>query len=583
MRFIHARRGLAALLVLTTLAGFGAGTSPAGTQGAQAAPVGQANAPTAQVVATGLDTPWGMTFAPDGRMFVTERAGRVRVVQEGKLLPDPWLTIDRVVEQSESGLLGIALDPNFASNGYVYLAYTYASSQYPITIRLSRFREDGATKKGIEEKVLVDNIRGANNHDGGAVAFGPDGKLYWGVGERFVGELAQDRSNLNGKILRLNADGSIPADNPFPNSYIYSYGHRNPQGFAWQPGTNTLFATEHGPSGENGCCNDEVNLVEAGKNYGWPLIVGNQTREGLVSPAATSGNSATWAPGGAAFLRAGPWKGSLVFAGLRGNALYRAVIDPNDPRKIANVEPYFKNTYGRIRGLVESPQKDGSFYISTSNRDGRGSPQEGDDKIIRLSFAGAAPGGATLPGSGSRTFPETGKAVTGIFLTYWNGNGALPQQGLPISEVMTETSDLNGRPYTVQYFERAVFEYHPENQAPYNILLSQLGAFRYKAKYPSGAPNQRPSTVSETRLFPETNKRVGGRFLQYWLANGGLAQQGFPISEEFVEKSDLDGKEYLVQYFERAVFEYHPENRAPSDVLLSQLGTFQYRQKYGGR
>jgi pimeloyl-ACP methyl ester carboxylesterase len=186
----------------------------------------------------------------------------------------------------------------------------------------------------------------------------------------------------------------------------------------------------------------------------------------------------------------------------------------------------------------------------------------------------------SIPGNGSRTFPETGKTVRGLFLSYWDKNGGLPQQGFPISELMNEVSDLDGKTYTVQYFERAVFEYHPGKQPPYDVLLSQLGTFQYKKKYPNGAPNQQRNTTSGSVLFPETGRRVGGRFLQYWQQNGQLPQQGFPISEEFVERNDLDGKEYRVQYFERAVFEMHPENKSPYDVLLSQLGTFQYRDKY---
>ncbi|MDQ3931205.1 MAG: hypothetical protein M3328_18925, partial [Chloroflexota bacterium] len=179
----------------------------------------------------------------------------------------------------------------------------------------------------------------------------------------------------------------------------------------------------------------------------------------------------------------------------------------------------------------------------------------------------------SLPGSGSRTFPETGKTVRGIFLDYWDKNGGLPQQGFPISELMSEVSDLDGKSYTVQYFERAVFEHHPENQPPFNVLLSQLGTFQYKNKYPNGAPGQQPSEAANSQLFPETGKHAGGKFLDYWRSHGGLPQQGFPISEEFAEKSDLDGKTYTVQYFERAVFEMHLENPPPYDVLLSQLGT----------
>ncbi|MDQ3929910.1 MAG: M28 family peptidase [Chloroflexota bacterium] len=188
-----------------------------------------------------------------------------------------------------------------------------------------------------------------------------------------------------------------------------------------------------------------------------------------------------------------------------------------------------------------------------------------------------------LPGTGSHKFPETGKTTSGIFLDYWNKNGGLAQLGYPISEVLGEVSELNGKPYTVQYFERAVLEYHPENQPPYNVLLSQLGTYRYKQKYPSGAPNQQASSVGQLMRFPETGKTVGGKFVEYWRSHGGVSIQGFPISEEFTEVSPLNGKPYLVQYFERAVFEYHPENRPPYDVLLSQLGTYQYKQKYNGR
>ena len=182
---------------------------------------------------------------------------------------------------------------------------------------------------------------------------------------------------------------------------------------------------------------------------------------------------------------------------------------------------------------------------------------------------------------GSRLFPETGKTVKGRFLEYWSANGGLPQQGFPITGEFTERSDTDGKLYTVQYFERAVLEMHPENARPYDVLLSLLGNSYYKQKYPNGAPNQTSNTQTGSILFPETGKRVGGRFLSYWQQNGRLAQQGFPISDEFQERSDTDGRLYTVQYFERAVFEYHPENVGkPSEVLLSLLGYFYLKQKY---
>ncbi|MDQ3704070.1 MAG: hypothetical protein M3437_02405 [Chloroflexota bacterium] len=182
--------------------------------------------------------------------------------------------------------------------------------------------------------------------------------------------------------------------------------------------------------------------------------------------------------------------------------------------------------------------------------------------------------------AGSRTFPETGKTVRGVFLQYWDRHGGLAQQGFPISEEMQEVSETDGKVYTVQYFERAVFEWHPENAPPHNVLLSLMGNFLYKQKYPAGPPRQTANTSAGSVLFKETGKRLGGRFLEYWQQNGGLPQQGYPISDEFVERSALDGKEYRVQYFERAVFEYHPEKQRPYDVLLSHLGTFRWRGKY---
>lgn len=189
---------------------------------------------------------------------------------------------------------------------------------------------------------------------------------------------------------------------------------------------------------------------------------------------------------------------------------------------------------------------------------------------------------APLEQGTSRTFPETGKTVKGRFLEYWTQNGGLAQQGYPISEEMQEKSDTDGKTYTIQYFERAVFELHRENSRPYDVLLSLLGVFQYKQKYPSasGAPGQKPNNAAGSVLYQQTGKRLGGRFQQYWSENGGLTQQGYPISDEFAERSDLDGKTYTVQYFERSVFEYHPENKPPYDVLLSQLGTFRYKAKH---
>lgn len=202
--------------------------------------------------------------------------------------------------------------------------------------------------------------------------------------------------------------------------------------------------------------------------------------------------------------------------------------------------------------------------------------------VLSLLVMPLAPQGAqarVAAQSGSRTFPETGQTVQGKFLAYWEANGGLAQQGLPLSAEMQEISLTNGKAYTTQYFERAIFEMHPENQAPQDVLLALVGVFQYNRKYPDGASGQKANATAGAIKFPETGFTVGGKFLDYWGKHGGVAQQGFPISEEFQEKSDLDGKTYTVQYFQRGVMELHPENQAPNDVLLSQLGTFEYKAR----
>jgi len=335
------------------------------------------------VLIKGLDTPWAIDFAPDGRIFITERGGRIRVLERGHLRPDPWMTLD-VASSGEAGLLGLALDPRFAQNFFLYVAYTYRTASGKMQNRLVRLREDAKSGKGQLDKVLIDNVAAANNHDGGRVKFGPDGKLYWSMGDAQESPRAQNLSSLNGKILRLNPDGSIPKDNPFANSYVYSYGHRNPQGLAWQRKTGRLYATEHGPSGFQGCCRDEVNFIEPGKNYGWPEVRGDETREGMIPSVIHAGTSETWAPAGASFATRGPWAGSLLFTGLRGQTLYRLPLDPNDPRKAGLLERHFYRRFGRLRDVVEGP--DGNLYLLTSNRDGRGSPVEDDDRIIRINL-----------------------------------------------------------------------------------------------------------------------------------------------------------------------------------------------------
>ncbi|MCH7940418.1 MAG: PQQ-dependent sugar dehydrogenase, partial [Thaumarchaeota archaeon] len=247
-----------------------------------------------ETVAENLEVPWAIAFAPDGRIFVTERIGQLRVIENGVLNPEPIKILN--VGGIEGGLLGIALDPNFEENHYIYLYYTYNDFLSTFN-KLSRFTE--SDNKLSDERVLLDKIPGGPFHDGGRIKFGPDGKLYVTTGEAGNRALAQDLDSLGGKILRINSDGTIPDDNPF-DSPVYSFGHRNPQGIDWDPVTGKLVSTEHGPSGERGFAHDEVNVIEAGKNYGWPDIVGDETKSELISPLLHTGDK-TWAPSGATF------------------------------------------------------------------------------------------------------------------------------------------------------------------------------------------------------------------------------------------------------------------------------------------
>jgi hypothetical protein len=233
---------------------------------------------------------------------------------------------------------------------------------------------------------------------------------------------------------------------------------------------------------------------------------------------------------------------------------------------------------------------DGAFVMAVVPCAADAGSTEGT-RITLLAGSDQAAGGNSPPlhstatftvGATCRTFPETGKTVCGRFLDYWTSHGGLMQQGYPISDEVLERSDTDGQTYRMQYFERAVFELHPENAPPYDVLLALLGAQLYNIQYPGGAAGQQPNPAPGSQYFPQTGHRVGGAFLSYWQQHGGLAQQGYPLSDEFQERSALDGKPYTVQYFERAVFEYHPENHAPYDVLLSQLGTFRYRTRPGG-
>ena len=332
-----------------------------------------------EVVASGLEVPWSIEFAPDGRMFVTERPGRLRVIEDGKLNPTPVHVFPDVASESEEGLMGLALHPQFARNGWLYVCY--ARNDGGTTDRVVRYKETRG--RLTEPRVILDRIPAARFHAGCRLKFGPDAKLYVTTGDATDREIAQDMRSLGGKILRLNDDGSIPRDNPFPNSPIFSLGHRNPQGIDWHPTAGLLFETEHGPSGfDGGFGGDEVNIVERAKNYGWPFIHHRQKRAGMESPLLEY--TPAMAPASAAFYRRGKIKeleNNFFFGCLRGEQLRRIVLDPKNPRRVIS-DQKFLGGLGRIREVAMGP--DGALYFSTSNRDGRGSPAREDDRIFKI-------------------------------------------------------------------------------------------------------------------------------------------------------------------------------------------------------
>jgi len=335
--------------------------------------------PAVTVIAKNLDTPWGIAFLPNGSMLVTERKGTVRFVDAtGVLQPNPVITVTNVREIGEGGLLGIVLHPDFAVNNYIYLYYTYKSSGGSTLNRVvcMTYKDN----KLSDEKSIVDAIPGDSNHNGGRIKFGPDRLLYIGTGDAEVPSRAQDTNSLAGKILRVTDEGRPANGNPFDfaqgkplgDPRVFSYGHRNVQGLTWDQ-NGTFWATEHGRSGILSGL-DEVNLIQSGRNYGWPEIQGDEVRSGMETPVRHSGATTTWAPSGAAYLG-----GSLFFGGLRGQALYEAVLSGN---RVSEVKEHFKGQFGRLRDVVAGP--DSMLYITTSNRDGRGKPTSDDDRIIRV-------------------------------------------------------------------------------------------------------------------------------------------------------------------------------------------------------
>ena len=334
-------------------------------------------------VAGNLDTVWELAWGPDASIWLTERAGTIsrldpatgRVTRAGTVA---------VSEVGEGGLMGLTFHPDWASQPWVYVAHTYAAPGGSRN-RVVRMRWDGASLGA--PQVLLDGVPAAGNHNGSRLAVGPDRFLYVTMGDASNASSAQDRASLSGKVLRLALDGGPAPGNPL-GGYVYSMGHRNAQGLVFAPG-GVLYSTEHGPGD-----NDELNRIEAGRNFGWPDVRGmcdgdagpNErsfcTANSVVEPLATW--TPTVAPAGmdwyGATLIPG-WQGSLLFTTLKGSTLYRVQLSA-DGRSVTRQEKLFEGTFGRLRDVLVAP--DGSVWLATSNRDGRGSQQPGDDRVVRI-------------------------------------------------------------------------------------------------------------------------------------------------------------------------------------------------------
>jgi glucose/arabinose dehydrogenase len=318
-----------------------------------------------EIIGKGLEIPWEIAPLPDGRFLVTERPGRVIVLDSGKKYEVP-----DVEHIGEGGLLGMAISPDFMESRQLFLYYTYRAGNR-ILNRVSRFTLGEETLT--DEIYILDEIPGARFHNGGRIKFGPDEKLYITTGDAQEPNLSQNINSLAGKILRINPDGSIPEDNPFEDSPVFAYGLRNPQGMSWHPVSGALFASDHGPNSQ-----DEINLIQPGKNYGWPIVTCLEGQTQYEDPVSCYSDF-TLAPSGIDFL---PWdnldESPLYVAGLRGNMVMR--IDIDDEEGMVRQEEFFRD-YGRIRTIV---YYEGSLYVATNNRDGRGVPGENDDMILKI-------------------------------------------------------------------------------------------------------------------------------------------------------------------------------------------------------
>lgn len=314
-----------------------------------------------ETVAQGLDTPWSIARSDDV-FYLSERPGKIIKI-DGNKKTEQQVDLDKEVSTAaEAGLLGFVLAPDFKDSKEVYAYYTYEDNgQFN---RIVKLKLENDTWK--EDEVLIDKIPSGQYHHGGRLKIGPDDKLYATTGDASDEQNAQDKDTLGGKILRINLDGSKPKDNPISNSYVYSYGHRNPQGIVWTP-DGQMYASEHGNQ-----ANDEINEINEGQNYGWPVIEGNEENDNMETPIFTSGSDDTWAPSGIAFK-----DGIIYSAALRGEGIMKFDVEKDEMKKVAT-------KYGRIRDVYIVND---DLYFVSNNTDGRGNPSQNDDKMYKVSLS----------------------------------------------------------------------------------------------------------------------------------------------------------------------------------------------------
>jgi len=392
---------------------------------------------TASALAVNLSTIWELAWGPDNFIWMTERAGRISRVNPATGQVLPLLTIADVTENNESGLLGLVLDPDFATTPYVYVVYNYTDAGV-LKEKLVRFTYSAAANALTAPRVLLGNLVATTTHSGSRLLILPDHTLLMTTGDAQQQPEAQRMASLNGKILRLNLDGTVPVNNPTPGSYVYTLGHRNPQGLVQLP-DGCVYSSEHGPSND-----DEINRIEAGRNYGWPTVEGlcdlpaemafcaaNNVREPLTTWTPTI------APAGLAYYdhpAIPAWRGSLLLAVLKGSRLTQLALDA--PGTAITARTDFLTTFGRLRAICVSPE--GRVYLGTSNRDGRGAPAATDDRILVLE---------------NRAFvvSATRAANSFSFELFPNPTSRLATVRLPAPVKRLTVSDLLGRPvFTVQ-------------------------------------------------------------------------------------------------------------------------------------